>query len=116
VKRYGGKARFLVVYLREAHPADSPRSREGWSKGIDDPADLAERREVARRCQKELDLGIPFAIDDMEDATAKAYAAYPDRLFIVGSDGRIAFAGGKGPRGFKVEEMTKRLAEILEAR
>ena len=36
----------------------------------------------------------------MENSVNKAYSAQPDRLYLVGKDGTIAYAGEKGPRGF----------------
>jgi len=103
-----------VIYIREAHAADTPRARSSMSQDIFDPATFEERVEVARRTAKELDMGIPFAIDGMDDAVAKAYDAHPDRLYIVGADGNVAYQGGRGPKGFSVDAMEKRLAAILE--
>ena len=50
---------------------------------------------------------IPTLVDDILDNTAKSYAALPDRLFLVGKNGKLAYVGGRGPRGFKVEELAK---------
>ena len=113
VKEYEGRAGFVCVYIREAHPADSPRARESWSK-VNDPKDHAERMKVAKRCMDELDLGVPFVVDTMADETAKAWDGYPDRLFVVGTDRKIAYRGGRGPRGFKPEEMAESLAKLLK--
>ena len=111
-EQYRDRAEFVIVYIREAHPADSPRAMGSMSK-VNEPQSSEERLAVARRCAKELDFGIPFSVDDMQDSAAKAYAAHPDRLFIVGQDGKIAYQGGRGPFGFKVEEMAARLEELL---
>jgi hypothetical protein len=40
----------------------------------------------------------------------QAYAAWPDRIYVVGTDGRIAYKGGPGPRGFSAEELGRWLA------
>lgn len=68
---------------------------------------------MATTCGKALKLDIPVLVDDMNDTAAKAYAAMPDRLFIIGADGKIAYAGERGPRGFKVDEMEKALMPLL---
>ena len=47
----------------------------------------------------------------MDDAVMTAYAALPDRLYLVGLDGRVVYAGGQGPFGFKPAE----LEEAMEA-
>ena len=36
-----------------------------------------------------------------------AYAGWPDRMYVVGTDGRIAYQGGPGPRGFLPAEVEK---------
>lgn len=102
-----------MVYIREAHAADSTRARSGWSK-VNDPVDLAERLKVAAACEAELETGIPVGVDGVADRAAKAYDAFPDRLYVVGADGMIAFAGEKGPKGFDVTAMTERLDAILD--
>ena len=37
----------------------------------------------------------------MDNTAARAYKAWPDRLYVIGLDGRIALAGARGPWGFK---------------
>lgn len=61
-------------------------------------------------------LSIPFLVDDLEDTASKAYAAWPDRIYIVGRDGRIAYKGGPGPRGFKPDEAREKLRALVEAK
>ena len=43
------------------------------------------------------------SIDNRVDAS---YSAKPDRMYLVGKDGKIAYAGGRGPFGFRVPELT----------
>jgi len=56
---------------------------------------------AAGRCETTLKYGIRTVIDEMDDAVSQAYAALPTRLYLIGTDGRVAYAGGLGPRGFK---------------
>ena len=49
----------------------------------------------------------------MDNKTEQAYAAWPDRLYIVGADGTIAYKGGIGPAGFKAAEMGAALEKLL---
>ena len=69
---------------------------------------------MATGCTKDLKLGMPVLVDDMQDSVAKAYNAMPDRLFIVKADGTIGYRGNRGPRGFDVDEMEKALAKLLK--
>lgn len=99
---YHERAHFLVVYIREAHPTD------GWYMGKHDirhHQSIEERRQVASACEVAMQNGITTYVDEMDDAVMTAYAAHPDRLYLVGNDGRIAYAGGRGPFGFKPDEL-----------
>ena len=101
-EQYREKVDFLVVYIREAHP------EEGWvvtmnrdeGTRIDDPTTTEERNEVAATCAIRLEIRMPVVVDEIDDAIARAYGALPDRLYLVGAGGRIAFQGGPGPFGF----------------
>ncbi len=40
---------------------------------------------------------IPVLLDDVDDEVALAYGGWPDRLYLIGRDGRVAFQGGSRP-------------------
>ena len=46
-------------------------------------------------------------------SVSKAYAAWPTRLFLIGRDGRVAYAGDLGPYGFKPDELKAALDDYL---
>ena len=48
----------------------------------------------------DLKLPMPALIDGVDDKVGKAYGGWPDRLYLVGKDGKITYAGGRGPFGF----------------
>ena len=114
-----------MVYIRESHPVD------GWwfGKGLPglmmkfyapkvamdvyDPKTIEERRAVAGQCETALQYGIHTYVDDMNDTVSKAYAALPTRLYLVGLDGRVAYAGGLGPYGFKPAELGAAIEDYL---
>lgn len=105
-----------MVYIREAHAIDS-RSPMGGDGApiVEDPITLLERREVAKTCMAKLELeGIPALVDDLDDTVNDTYEAWPDRLFLVGKDGRIAYKGGRGPFGFDPEELADAIEKELE--
>jgi hypothetical protein len=52
-----------------------------------------------------LRLTIPAVVDKTDNRVNYAYAAWPERLVVVGTDGRIAYYGGPGPAGFKPAEL-----------
>ena len=49
--------------------------------------------------------GIKTVVDEMDDPVMTAYVAWPERLYFVDIDGKIAYASGPGPWGFKPEEL-----------
>ena len=105
--RHGDEVAFFIVYIREAHPED------GWvladnrreEIALADPTSLDERADAAEACVVRLRTRIPVLLDDVDDAVALAYGGWPDRLYLIGRDGRVAFQGERGPDGFKPEEL-----------
>ena len=51
-----------------------------------------------------------FGIDDMSNAANDAYAAWPERIYIIDESGHIAYRGGMGPFNYKPEEARAWLA------
>ncbi len=72
--------------------------REGIA--VPDPKSYAQRASVAEGACSRLNIQIPCLVDSIDDAVNRAYAAWPDRLYIISSDGRIALKGERGPWGF----------------
>ncbi len=70
---------------------------------IEDPISDTERHAMARRCSQELNLTIPAVVDRIDDAVAQAYQAWPERLYLIDTQGNIAYRGGPGPHGFDPE-------------
>ncbi len=66
------------------------------------PKNMEERAHVAEACMLRLELAMPTLLDDMENSTDEAYAALPERLYVIGTDGRVAYQSGPGPFGFDV--------------
>ena len=49
----------------------------------------------------------------MSNAVDTAYAALPERLYLIGADGRVAYKGGMGPMFFQPKEWEAAIAELL---
>ena len=58
-------------------------------------------------------MNMPMVVDKMDNAVASAYGGWPDRLYLIDRDGRIAFQGGEGPFGFKPEELERAIEREL---
>ena len=105
-----------MVYIREAHAIDSRSPMGGDGNPIvEDPKTLAERNGVAAVCLTKLELEmIPALVDDMDDTANDAYGGWPDRLYLVGKDGTVAYKGGRGPFGFEPDELEDAIVAELE--
>ena len=76
---------------------------------------LGERQQMANVCMTRLALEpMPALVDEMNDPVSTTYAAHPDRIYLVGRDGRIAYQGGPGPRGFDPDELEIAIRKELE--
>ena len=111
--RYRNRVQFLDIYIREAHPLDGWRRPDTSAPEVYDPKTIEERRSLANRCQTDLKYEIPTYVDEMDDTVSKTYAAKPTRLYLIGLDGRVAYAGGLGPFGFKPPALEEAIVEYL---
>ncbi len=50
----------------------------------------------------------------MDNRASAAFAAWPERLVLVGADRRIVYPGSPGPWGFSPEEARAQLVAHLE--
>jgi hypothetical protein len=123
-KQYADDLAFLFVYIREAHPSDGPPARRtpkpapggGGHGALAQPKTDAERHAAAQRCVEGLELTVPTLVDGIEDGANLAYGAWPDRLFVVDLNGKVAFAGGPGPSGFDPEAWAAAIAKVVPAK
>ena len=124
-EQYHEQVEFLVIYIREAHPVD------GWWLGggipglllklsgseaatdVYDHKAIEERRAVAGRCAAALQYAIPTCVDEVDDGVNEAYATAPSRLYLIGLDGRVVYAGGLGPFGFKPGQLRAAIKKYL---
>ena len=79
-------------------------------------ASMEERVEVGQTCMVKLALEMPAVVDEMDDGVAIAYAGMPERLYLVGVDGEIAYKGGLGPMFFKPAEWEEAIETYLDGR
>jgi hypothetical protein len=92
---YKDKAHIYVVYIREAHP-NEPKNKFPVAQ----PKTLEERQQVAREFASALKLSLPILVDSIDNKVDDAYAGWPDRVYVIDREGKIALKGGPGPGGF----------------
>ena len=105
--KYAAHARFLTVYIQEAHPTDEWAMDSNDEAGIcyAQPRTLADRLAIARDLVARGNWKLPLVVDPIENPADTLYAAWPERLYVVGTDGRIAYKGKTGPFGFEPDEV-----------
>lgn len=116
-QEYRDRADFVFVYIKEAHPDD------GWqldSNKTDDvvfaePTTWEQRQGIATTSCERLNLSMPVVVDTMDNTVDNLYAGWPERMYVVDRNGNIAYAGQKGPWGFKPQEVERALKRVLRA-
>ena len=74
------------------------------------PRNLGDRLTIANDFIKRFNYPVPFGVDDMNNAANDAYAAWPERLYILDEYGKIAYRGGNGPFNYNPKEVRAWLA------
>jgi hypothetical protein len=54
-------------------------------------------------------------LDEFGNSTERAYTGWPDRIYLIDSQGRIAYKSKPGPFGFKSEQLQMALSRALLA-
>jgi hypothetical protein len=73
-----------------------------------------ERTATASSCVRKLGIHIPAVVDGIENRTEQAYTGWPDRMYVVGRDGRIVFKTTPGPYGFSTAGLEQALGRITQ--
>lgn len=113
---YKDRAEFVMVYVREAHPTDGwhMESNDRASVSLAQPTTYGERVKVAQACGERLLLGFPMLVDTIDDTVGAKYSGMPSRLYLIDRAGKIAYKSGRGPFGFKPNELEQSLVLLLQ--
>jgi hypothetical protein len=115
---YKDEAAIYLVYILEAHPVDGGKTPVNEKDGIkvNQPKTYEERVKVAGDCIKDLKLALPCLVDDMQNSAQKGYAGWPDRIYVIDAEGKVAYKGEPGPRGFKPADAADALKKLVEGK
>ena len=119
---YRDRVDFRLVYIREAHAEGGAESQWQSTINIKEGISLApartlpEKQDHAALCLRKLDLPFPAVVDGMDGAAEIAYQAWPSRLYVIGSDGKVAFQTRLGELDFRPAELDAAIREILAKR
>ena len=103
------------MYIREAHPTDGWKSQANVRDGVEISAakDFGQKQEYAMSCVRNLGIKFRTVVDNMDAKVELDYMGWPDRLYLIGKDGRIAWKGNPGPQGFKPPELEAAIQKEL---
>ena len=77
------------------------------------PKTFEERKTLSKVLVELFKYRMPLAIDSLENRAEKAFAAWPERIYILGPGGKVLYKGEMGPFGFDVEAAERALLERL---
>ena len=117
-RTYQHQVEFFVVYVQEAHPTDGWQTESNISENVlfRQHQNYDEREEVAQTCSIDLHIDLPILIEEMDNAIDEAYGAAPERLYLIGADGKVAYQGGAGPHFFDLDEWEHAIEACLKAK
>jgi len=113
-QEYRDKAAFFVVYIYEAHASDAWQMQANRRDQVlvETPKSFDERLEVAGSCVRKLGIELPALVDDFRNSTEAAYTGWPDRLYLIDREGRVAYKSAAGPWGFRPVELEAALRKV----
>jgi iodothyronine deiodinase-like protein len=112
--QYNQQVAFLIVYIVEAHPSDVWQTHSNVRDKVvfASPKDFDQRTEVAGSCVRKLGIKFPAVIDGFDNTTESAYTGWPDRIYLIDQNNRVAYKSKPGPFGFKPDDLEKALKKI----
>jgi tetratricopeptide (TPR) repeat protein len=117
-QHYGRDAHFYLVYIREAHLAETWQSTRNVREGISvAPAlTMEDKEDHAAMCTRQLHLKFPALVDKTDGSAEAAYAAWPSRAFVIGPDGRVRYSTRLTQLDFHAEAMEVALRAAMAGR
>jgi type I thyroxine 5'-deiodinase len=102
------------VYITEAHPSDVWQMQSNVKDKVvfASPKNEEERASVAGACVRKLGLKFPAVLDEFGNSTEQAYTGWPDRIYLVDQNGRVAYKSKPGPFGFKADQLAAALGKL----
>jgi iodothyronine deiodinase-like protein len=105
----------VFVYVAEAHATDGWQMESNVEEEVlvANHVTIEDRFAAAREGVERLALTLPVLVDRMDDAVSNAFAAWPERIYVVDREGRIADVGGPGPFEFDPDAAAAVIDELL---
>jgi hypothetical protein len=102
---------FLVIYVREAHPAGTREPSENRRAGIaiEDPLDFSGRLRAACDSATRLVVRLPVLVDGIDDRVTSTYGGWPNRLCLISREGIVRYRGKMG----EIDEFERAIRDEL---
>ena len=102
------------MYILEAHPSDVWQMQSNIKDQVvfASPKNEDEREYIAGACVRKLGIKFPALIDGFDNTVEKAYTGWPDRMYLIDTQGRVVYKSRPGPFGFKPDELKSALAKL----
>jgi type I thyroxine 5'-deiodinase len=112
---YRDRAAFHIVYIQEAHSSDVWQMAANIRQDVvyAEPRNQDERTSLANACVRKLNIKLPAVLDTFDNATERAYTAWPDRLYVIDREGKVAYKSTPGPFGFNPAQAEAVLKKLL---
>lgn len=121
---YGDQAVFLVIYIREAHPASAEQTaenagwkmletRDGHTVVYHQPRSFDDRRKLAETACTFWEMKIPTLVDTLDESVGDIYRGWPTRIYLLDAGGQIVYRGALGPNGSNARAAEIALREHL---
>jgi hypothetical protein len=106
---------FLVVYISEAHPSDVWQMQSNIRDQVvfASPKNEEERAFIAGACVRKLGIKFPEVLDEFGNSTEKAYTGWPDRMYLIDSQSKVAYKSKPGPFGFNPDELAAAIGRLV---
>jgi type I thyroxine 5'-deiodinase len=116
-EQYKDQVAFYVVYIREAHTSDVWQDPDNLDDKVvfAKPKSFEERSQIGQICVVKLGIKFPAVVDTLDNATERAYTGWPDRLYVIDRDGRVAYKSAPGPFGFHSQGVAEGLQRLVPA-
>ena len=113
-ENYASRVQFYAVYILEAHPSDIWQMQSNIRDNVvfASPKSFGQRQEVAGMCVRKLGIKFPALIDDFDNIAEQEYTGWPDRIYLIDKNGRVAYKSRPGPFGFHPEELKAALQQL----
>jgi hypothetical protein len=118
-EEYTDRCNFAIVYVIDAHPSGDvcPYTGTDWLTHdnaeagllVAQPANIAERLELAKRYVRDLGLTVTVVVDNMANTAWEALGSSPNTALVIDTDGCCRY----WQDWLRPDELRQRLAKLI---